>query len=529
MKNKFLNAGIFMLWVLISFTACKKDKPVPPPTSSTAPSRNDLTKDSIFLYAKEIYLWNTDLPSLTTFSPRSYNSSSDNYSNLTSELFAITRYSINPSTNLSYEYNKDYPSETKYSFIDDLVASGKLTFAPNAKSSVGLDGKGNDFGVALAAVGTSTNYKIYFKFTSPGSPAALAGLGRADIIESINGKSIGTDFNNEVDFINNAFDDTKNTTVQIAGKRKDNTAYNVTLTKKSYNSSPIYKDTVLISSGKQIGYLAFARFSDDNNSSSALDTVFAHFVKAGVTDLIIDLRYNGGGFVSTAEHLINLIAPSSANGKVMFSEAYNSTMQSGQATILQNQPLRDQSGKIQYSNGRMLTYADISYTIADNTFNINKTNGISNVGKVVFIISGSTASASELVINSLRPYVDVKTVGETSYGKPVGFFPVRIDKFDVYMSNFSSTNASGNGDYYAGFTPDSQKPDDVTKDFGNSNELCTAAALAYIGTGVFPSSTSNIKVEGVLSQSGVSIRNVFTPSLFNGMIDNTPKKLKKLK
>lgn len=525
MKNKSLNIGILMLWVLISFTACKKNKTAGP-TTSTTPTRNDLTKDSIFLYAKEIYLWNDALPSLTTFSPRSYNSSSDNYTNLTSELFAITRYPINPATNLPYEYNKDYPSAAKYSFIDDLVASGKLTFAPDAKSSIGLDGKGNDFGLALAAVGTNSSYKIYFKYTSPSSPAALAGLGRGDVIETVNGKSIGTDFNNEVSFINNAFDATKNTTVQITGKKKDNSAYNLTLTKASYTSSPIYKDSVFTTSGKKVGYLAFARFSDDNNSSTALDNVFTKFVNAGVTDLIIDLRYNGGGYVSTAEHLINLIAPSSANGKVMFSEAYNSTMQNGQATILRNQPLRDQSGKIQYSNGKMVTYADLSYTIADNTFNINKTSGITNVGKVVFITTGSTASASELVINNLRPYVDVKTVGETSYGKPVGFFPVRIDKYDVYMSNFSSTNASGNGNYYAGFTPDSQKSDDVTKDFGNSNELCTAAALSYIVNNVFPNSTTNIKVDGVLNQSNVSVKDAFTPSSFNGMIDNTPKKLK---
>lgn len=525
MRNKSLNVGIFILWVLISFTACKKNKPITP-TTSTTPTRNDLTKDSIFLYAKEIYLWNNDLPSVATFSPRSYNSSSDNYTNLTSELFAITRYPINPATNLSYEYNTAYPSESKYSFIDDLVASGKLTFAPDAQSSVGLDGKGNDFGLALSAVGTNTNYKIYFKYTSPGSPAALAGLGRGDDIETINGKSIGTNFNNEVDFINSAFDATQKTSVQITGKKKDQSAYHVTLTKTTYQSSPIYKDTVLTASGKEVGYLAFARFSDDNNSSAALDTVFAHFVKAGVTDLIIDLRYNGGGFVSTAEHLINLIAPTSANGKVMFSEAYNSIMQNGQATILKNQPLRDQSGKIQYSNGQMVTYADLSYTVADNTYNITKSSGINNVGKVVFITTGGTASASELVINSLRPYVDVKTVGQTSYGKPVGFFPVRIDKYDVYMSNFSSTNASGNGNYYAGFTPDSQKSDDVTKDFGNSNELCTAAALAYIGTGAFPNSITNIKVDGVLNQSGVMVKDAFAPASFNGMIDNTPKKLK---
>jgi hypothetical protein len=278
---------------------------------------------------------------------------------------------------------------------------------------------------------------------------------------------------------------------------------------------------------KKIGYMAYARFSDSNNSETALTNVFAKFSSGGVTDLVIDLRYNGGGFVSSAEHLINLIAPSSSNGKVMFSETFNDLLQSGKATILKNQPLTDQDGKIQYSNGKMVTYADVSYTVADNTYNIAKEGSVNSISKVVFITTDRTASASELVINSLRPYVDVKTVGATSYGKPVGFFPIRIGKYDVYMSMFSSKNAAGQGDYYAGFTPDASKSDDVTRDFGNPLEISFSSAISYINTGLFTSSTSNqtMSLSGTSSaSSSVNVKNIFNPVEFKGMIDRPRKK-----
>ena len=532
MKKSSIQAFLLLAFIPAVFDACKKDKkdvtPVVTLPSPTA-TRDDLTKDSVFLYAKEVYLWNDALPTYEVFNPRGFKTNSANIDNLDAELFAITRYKINPATGKPYEYNNAYPTETKYSFIEDLVASGKITYAASLESSVGLDGQGNGFGIGgLSAVGTNDSYKIYLKYASPGSPAALAGLGRGDYIDKVNGTSIGTNFSSEVDLINSAFNENTATSLSLEGQKKNGNRFSVTLSKTKYTSSPIYKDTILTVGTKKVGYLAYARFSDTNNSEAALTNVFSKFSAGGVTDLVIDLRYNGGGFVSTAEHLVDLIAPSSTNGKVMFAEAFNSTLQNGGATILRNQPLRDQSGKIQYSNGRIVTYADLSYTIADNTTNIEKKGALDNVGKVVFITTGGTASASELVINSLKPYVDVKTVGSTSYGKPVGFFPIRIDKYDVYLSMFSSTNSSGQGDYYAGFTPDAQKTDDVTRDFGNTSEICLSAALSYINTGVFTSSTSTqtMSVNGVSrAASSITVKDAYAAPSFQGMI-YTPKKLK---
>jgi C-terminal processing protease CtpA/Prc len=521
MSNIFPKLCIVFLLSGVSFTACKKDKiSIDENTPTATADRNELTKDSMFLYAKELYLWNNTLPSYKAFSPRTkFKSSSDNLTNLNNELFAITRYAINSLTGEPYEYNIDYPDETKYSFIEDLEAQGKLAFVKNAESSVDFNGEGNDFGLGVVLIGNAQQYKAFLRFASPGSPAILAGLDRGTQITKINGRSFGTNYDSEESFLNSALDAN---TITIAGTKRNGTSFNVTLTKTKYNSSPIFKDTVLINGAKKIGYLAYARFTDDNNSDLPLTNVFAEFSNAGVTDLVIDLRYNPGGYVSTAEHLLNLIAPRNLNGKTMFVETYNATLQAGKASILRNQPLRDQQGNLVYKNGKLENYADnVSYKKEDNTTLFNKEGSLDNITKVVFITTDGTASASELVINSLKPYLDIKTVGATSYGKPVGFFPIRIDKYDIYMSSFSTTNANGEGSYFAGITPDKEADDDLSKDFGNPNETSLATAVSYIVNGTFANTSNGGRTVNSVKSISDS-KTLFEPTVFKGMI-GTPK------
>ncbi len=516
MKNKLRLTGLIFCFLFV-LNACKKDKITPERDPLKQSSRDDLTKDSLFLYAKTLYLWNDALPTYEKFNPRSYTALPTMLDNLDAELFKISTYKINPLTGKSYEYNNEYPEETKYSFIEDLVASGKLSYQKSKVSGIDFSGNGNDLGYALQITGSERNYKIYFKYASPGSPAALAGLGRGDYINEINGRKIGGDYSLESRFIMSAVSEK---TITIGGIKKNGAPYKVTLTEAKYKSSPILKDSVLVRGGKRIGYLAYARFTSDENSELPLKNVFSKFFAADVTDLVIDLRYNPGGYVSTAEQLMNLIVPSNLNGKKMFVETYNAGLQAGKVAILKNQPIRDQQGEIVNVNGKPGNYADnVSYDQGDNTTYFEKEGSVNKVYKVVFITTDATASASELVINSLRPYLDVKTVGSTSYGKPVGFFPVRIDKFDVYMSSFYTTNAEGNGDYFGGIDPDSQQDDDVEKDFGDPNERSLAAAISYITSGRFTQSSDNRKVEMNGGRTGAVIkRTLFEPSSFKGMI-----------
>jgi len=335
---------------------------------------------------------------------------------------------------------------------------------------------------------------------------------------------VGNNYNSEATLINNAV---SGSSVRLTGKKNSGTTFDVTLSRTSYKSSPVFKDTIISTNGKKVGYVAYARFSSASNSNSVLNSIFSEFAGTGVTDLVIDLRYNGGGYVSTAEHFTNLIAPSSLNGKVMFREKFNTLMQSGGANILKNQPALDVNDKVQYSNGRLLTYADYSYREQDNSYNFKKAGSLNSIQKVVFIISGNTASASEMLINNLRPYMDVKLVGKTSYGKPVGFFPITLENnYDVYYSMFTSINSAGQTDYFSGFTPDWDSADDVTHDFGDPKEACFAAALNYISRGSFISTSSlatllSIKGEKISStSSSLEVRDLNEDHSFRGMVEH---------
>ena len=89
-------------------------------------------------------------------------------------------------------------------------------------------------------------------------------------------------------------------------------------------------------------------------------------------------------------------------------------------------------------------------------------------------------------MNNLKPYMDVKMIGDTTYGKPVGFFPIEIaSKYAIYPISFRTINSAGNADYYAGFAPDHLAPDGVNKDWGDVTEPSLASAIKYITTGSF--------------------------------------------
>lgn len=522
MKQNYLYTLIALLCLSLTFARCKKEKETETVTTVEA-SRTELTLDSIFLYAKQIYLWNDALPTYDAFNPRSYTSYGSGLTAFEKELFNITQYKINSSTGKAYEYSASEPTYPKYSYIDDNGTSGSTSLVPSAQSYVELDGKGNDFGIGLSAA-TVTDIRI--RYVNPSSPAAVANLQRGDRVVTINGRTTRADSQTEVNYINDAFE-ASSITLKI--EKASGTTTTIALNKASYTTSPVVKKLVIEKSGKKLGYLVFARFSDAANAETDLDSAFAQFAKAGVSDLVIDLRYNGGGYVTTAEHLINLIAPSSLKGKVMYTEYYNDMMQKGNASILKNLPYYDANNRlVPYTsgvNGKFATYADLDYSVNGNTYEFAKEGSLEGIKSVCFIVSGSTASASELTINALKPYMNVKIIGSTTYGKPVGFFGIDIDKYTIYMSNFQTKNANGEGDYFNGMAVDIPATDDVTRDFGDVNETCLAKALAYITTGSTASVNSVLTLKGgaVVAASDISPEVIPTQNSFNGMVENRYK------
>lgn len=483
MRNRnFYSLIVLTLAFVGLISACKKDsvtpEEVPTATAATA-TRDQLTKDSIFLYTKELYYWNTSLPSYTAFNPRSYSSNE-------TELYALTQYSADPTTGKPYEYVDG--SDPKYSFIDYSATNGKVSTL-NLKADV--NGTANDYGFSVM-YNTTTDLRV--KYVYPNSPASQQGLTRGCRITSINSRTSLTYSTTSgiISFLNEAIFGS-NPSISLTFTDLNGVSKSVVVSSTSYTVNPILFTNVYIVGAKKVGYLVFNSFT--NNVSAALKTVFANFSSQGVTELIVDLRYNGGGYVSTATEIINLAAPFAQNGNTMYTTYYNSYLQGittpqRKASVLMHQPLLDASGNIQSFttgvNGKYATYADLDYSTgaADNIEKFAKSGSLA-LSRIYFIVTGSTASASELTINSLKPVMDVKMIGETTYGKPVGFFPIRIDKLDLYVPEFETKNQLGVGGYYSGLGVDKTAYEDLTKAWGDETETLLAYGLLYARTGSF--------------------------------------------
>lgn len=457
------NSLVQLLFLSLLWFACKKDKQTDPPTPPAEGTREQLTTDSLYLYAKQIYLWYDAIPAIDVFKPRQYATGGNVLSNYQRELYAITQFKTNPVTGEAYEYS-GIPGHPKYSFITEESLSG------GRQGAIDLSDKGEDLGLGLSASGSEVRIRIVY----PASPAANAGLTRGMKVTSINGTPVNS---SSGAFIENALNGSN---VTMTVEKVAGVPQLVNLTKKQYTSSAVLKTTILTAGTQKVGYIAYGRFSLYNVTKAAIDQSFSTFVTAGVTSLIVDLRYNGGGYTESAEYLVNQIAPNSLDGKVMYTEYFNDLMQKGQVPILKEQLYRNAAGEPVMWNGHWATYADLDYSVSANTFKFTSDGSLNSVKQVVFIVSGNTASASELVINSLRPYMPVKLVGATTYGKPVGFFGIKIDKYTVYMSNFYMKNASGDGDYFHGMNVDIPAEDDVRHDFGDEGETCVMSALNFI-------------------------------------------------
>lgn len=376
--------GYYSLTLLL-FLSCGKDDPTPRIApdeiiSPTIGTRQELTLDSIFLYARQIYLWNEALPSYTDLNPRV------RYRSIIPELMAYQRelYDISQlktrENGQPYEYTAS-ENTAKYSFLE----------------------------------ASTVNH----------SAATQAAVDPEDYKQQIN---------------------------------------------------------FFTQENHKIAYLYLNNFPELSAVKNQLDQAFAEIHSRGSSHLIIDLRSNGGGYLESAEYLANLIAPTSLQGKMIFSEQFNSRMQDNKATILQYQVFLDANGNTTNYRGRLANMADVDYSEAANTHYFDKQGPVESIRQLYFIVSDRTASAAEMLINVLKPYFNVKLIGQQTYGKPVGAFPIQIDKYTVYLASFVIRNADGQSDYFDGMPVDITATGSSIPDIGNPNETLLAAALQNIVT-----------------------------------------------
>jgi hypothetical protein len=370
---------------------------------------------------------------------------------------------INDSTNNSFEKDeKDYLYNlflTEYYwseytprpfnsvlYTDPQSMINALTYKPIDKWSF-VEVNGNSYGLYEQ---TTYGFGFYIKpdisgvmrvaYIDMNSPADSRGFYRGDILLEINTQPASQELFNEV--------------VSQKGKvasfhiLRNGIDIYLSMSPQYYNYNVAKGNIIKTNGGKSVGYLRFDLFSDD--ATTEIEPIFDEFYNYGIDTLVVDMRYNGGGYLNTASILLDKLT-------------------------------RDRDGEVQF---RSIWNEANS---AKNSFSTFETDENSlNLKEIVFLVTNNTASASELVINSLSAStIDIKVslVGSTTHGKPVGMEGKLYNNNIYYLINFKLENSDGFGDYFNGIPVTCPAIDDITHQMGDSNESMLMEALHYIDTG----------------------------------------------
>lgn len=310
----------------------------------------------------------------------------------------------------------------------------------------------------------SSNLFGVVRYVVNNSPAATAGVERGMLFTNINGSPLTTSSDLTAIFDQDTF------TISIStfdGSNFTPTGTDITLEQTELTINPVHAVRSITTPDKTIGYLHYTGFT--NEFDPELNAAFAQLQNAGVTELILDLRYNGGGSIETANDLCSMIT-GQFNDQEFITQVYN----------------EDRN-------------ADNQFVRRFNT-NISNGDGINslNLNRVFVITTGSTASASELILSGLDPYIPITQIGTTTRGKFEGSFLL----YDAPAPNFrrseanpnhryvmlplaiKSVNANGFTDYFDGIAPDiiiEEDPFNLGIQGDESDPLTLAAVNAALG------------------------------------------------
>jgi len=318
------------------------------------------------------------------------------------------------------------------------------------------DGRRTGYGYTLVWA-DAAHTRLRVRNVEPLSPVARAGLQRGDTVLSVDGYSPQQIAAGQVPAVTTTGVARVFEVENVQGQRRT-----LAVDSEDFALSPVAATAVLDATRNgvpvKVAYLAYHQFAGYSLFELA-DAIF-RFGQAGARELVLDLRYNGGGSVAVSRDLASMVGGERTAGRVFTTLRYNDR----------------QSWK----------NADIRFSAPDAPFA-----PLTGLDRVFVIASGGTASASELIVNGLRPFMPVILVGETTYGKPYGFAPRSYCGTTYSAVNFESVNALGAGGYTAGFAPDCAVPDDLDRQLGDPAEGRTRAVLNYVATGSCGAATSS--------------------------------------
>lgn len=408
---------IFLLFSTVFIFSCQKEaEETPTPTNP-----NSGINKFVWNYMRERYLWNDKMPQ-----------------NINPDGFATPQLLLDA---IIFKESDRFTSIVK----DDGARLNQIT-----------TGSAAGYGV-LIGQDAQRNWRFLSVF--PNSPASEAGLTRGMRIISVDGKVVTSTERPTLNTSASSSIEVEDTEGKIRV---------ITATPRTYTQQPVIHTEIKTVGSRKIGYIVYQSFTQV--SEEALTRTFAQFKSEGVSELIVDLRYNGGGLLRTLQMLGSMIAPANAIGK----------------------PLLKNQNNERYSREN----SDILFENNPNRLNLNR---------VVFIATGSSASASEILINSLRPFMNVAIVGSRTFGKFVGG-PIMVEQNHTFSPiTFRTTNSIGEV-FYQGMEPNFATTEDASRNWGDTRDPMFGAALHYAVNGNFNgfSSTSG-RIE-----KGMEITNVYS-------------------
>ena len=407
MKKSRKLSFLLLLIVIASviFTNCRKDEEIH--------SLEEMARDEFYSLMKDWYFWYDKMPVVNV----------EDYDSPEQLLEALR-----------------YDSLDKWSYISPLEE-----FTSYYEEG---EYEGHGFGYTYDQDG-----KAWITFVFKKSDFYVEGVKRSWQILKINGTTVQP-FTDISDYLNG---NTVGTIDQFTFKKPDETLTDISSSRKVIKMNTVIHADTLHVSGKIVGHLVFKSFIEP--SIAELDSVFLIFMNAGVQELILDLRYNGGGRMDVTIKLASLISGPSTDGSLLLKYVHNDKQTAYNSDVnFENEPLA------------------------------------LNLQRVLIISSRGTASASEVIINGLKPYIDVKIIGDNTYGKPVGMHTwTYAETYAFVPISFKMLNFANEGDYYEGLPADSYIEDGLAWDFPDRNEKRLKEAIYYLETGNFTGTSAPLK------------------------------------